>query len=64
MILARKDRLTPVRAGMATAEELGAKVAVIERFGHMLPIEAPLQTLHELRELIGGQEAAAAEAES
>ena len=64
LILARKDRLTPVKAGMATAEELGAKVTVIERYGHMLPIEAPLQTLHELRELIGRQEAAATRAAS
>lgn len=59
MILARKDRLTPLRAGLAFAEELGAKVTVIERFGHMLPIEAPRQTLHALRELIASLEQAA-----
>ncbi len=59
MILARKDRLTPVKAGMAFAETLNAKVTVIERFGHMLPIEAPRQTLQKLRELIGGLEQAA-----
>jgi pimeloyl-ACP methyl ester carboxylesterase len=59
LILARKDRLTPVKAGMAFAEELNARVTVIERYGHMLPIEAPRQTLQKLRELIGGLEQAA-----
>jgi len=56
LILARKDRLTPVRAGMAFAAELNASVTVIERYGHMLPIEAPRQTLQKLRELIGSLE--------
>ena len=56
LILARKDKLTPVKAGMAFAEELGAKVTIIERYGHMLPIEAPRQTLQKLRELIGSLE--------
>jgi pimeloyl-ACP methyl ester carboxylesterase len=52
MILARKDRLTPFKAGLAFAAELNAKVTMIERYGHMLPIEAPRQTLQKLRELI------------
>jgi pimeloyl-ACP methyl ester carboxylesterase len=56
LILARKDRLTPVKAGIAFAGELGAHVTVIERYGHMLPIEAPRQTLQKLRELIGALE--------
>ena len=56
LILARKDRLTPMKAGLAFAEQLGARVTVIERYGHMLPIEAPRQTLHTLRELIGSLE--------
>ncbi len=59
MILARKDRLTPVKAGIAFAGELNAGVTVIERYGHMLPIEAPRQTLQKLRELIGPLESAA-----
>ncbi|MDH3388409.1 MAG: alpha/beta hydrolase [Gammaproteobacteria bacterium] len=59
LILARKDRLTPVKAGMAFAQELNATVTIIERYGHMLPIEAPRQTLLKLRELIGGLEQAA-----
>ena len=56
LILARKDRLTPVKAGMAFAEELNAGVTVIERYGHMLPIEAPRQTLQKLRETIAALE--------
>lgn len=59
LILARKDRLTPLKAGIAFAEELGAQVTVIERYGHMLPIEAPRQTLQKLRELIGALESTA-----
>ena len=56
MVLARKDRLTPVKAGMAIAELLDANVTIIERYGHMLPIEAPRQTLHRLRELVGSMD--------
>jgi len=56
LILARKDKLTPLKAGLAFAEELDARVSVIERYGHMLPIEAPRQTLQKLRELIGSLE--------
>lgn len=59
LILARKDRLTPLKAGLAFAEELGARTTVIERYGHMLPIEAPRQTLQKLRELIGSLESTA-----
>ncbi len=59
LILARRDKLTPVKTGQAFAEKLGARVTIVERFGHMLPIEAPRQTLHELRALIGSLEQAA-----
>ncbi len=59
LILARKDRLTPMKAGLQLADALRAKVTVIERYGHMLPVEAPKQTLHELRALIGALENAA-----
>jgi pimeloyl-ACP methyl ester carboxylesterase len=57
LVLARKDKLTPIKAGLAFAQILGAKVTVIEDYGHMLPIEAPKATLHELRDLIGSLEA-------
>jgi len=59
LVLSRGDRLTPLKAGQAFAERLGARVTIIERYGHMLPIEAPRQTLHELRTLIGSLEKAA-----
>jgi pimeloyl-ACP methyl ester carboxylesterase len=59
LILARKDRLTPLKAGVAFAAELTASVTIIEGYGHMLPIEAPRQTLQKLRELIGSLEKAA-----
>jgi hypothetical protein len=44
---------------MAFAEELNARVSVIERYGHMLPIEAPRQTLQKLREMINSLESSA-----
>ena len=56
LILAQKDRLTPLKTGLAFAEILGAKVTVVERYGHMLPIEAPRATLNLLRDLIGSLE--------
>ena len=57
MILAEQDRLTPLKAGKAVAEQLGAPYVVIRGFGHMLPIEAPKQVLLLLQELIGSMEA-------
>ena len=56
LILAGKDKLTPLKTGLAFAQTLGAKVTVVEDHGHMLPIEAPRETLHELREMIGSLE--------
>lgn len=56
LVLARKDRLTPLKAGLAFAQLLGASTSIIEGYGHMLPIEAPKATLHKLRELIGTME--------
>jgi len=56
MILAEQDRLTPLKAGKAVADLLGAPWVVIKGFGHMLPIEAPKQVLLLLQELIGSME--------
>jgi len=56
MILAEQDRLTPLKAGKAVAEQLGAPCVVIKGFGHMLPIEAPKQVLLLLQDLIGSME--------
>ena len=52
LILAGQDRLTPLKAGKALAETMNATFTVIEDYGHMLPIEAPKQCLHRLRESI------------
>ena len=52
MILATHDKMTPLKAGLATAKALGAEVNVIENAGHMLPIEAPKQVLAHLRTFI------------
>jgi len=56
MILAEQDRLTPIKAGKAVAEQLGAPWVVIKGYGHMLPIEAPKRVLLLLQELIGSME--------
>ena len=50
--LAGQDRLSPLKAGKVLAEKLKAEYSVIEGYGHMLPIEAPKQCLHRLRESI------------
>jgi pimeloyl-ACP methyl ester carboxylesterase len=53
LVLAGRDRLTPVKAGKRLAKKLNAEYTIIEGYGHMLPIEAPKQCLHQLRELVG-----------
>ncbi len=57
MILAGQDKMTPLKAGLKVAENLNAKLTVLENYGHMLPIEAPKQVLNALREFILGVEA-------
>ncbi len=52
MILATHDKMTPLKAGLATAEALNAKVDVVQGAGHMLPIEAPKQVLGLLSSFI------------
>lgn len=52
MILAGQDKMTPLKAGKAAAQLLNAKLVVLREYGHMLPIEAPRQVLHALREFI------------
>ncbi len=51
-ILASADKMTPVKAGMALAESLGVTPTIIKGYGHMLPLEAPKQTLTALRAFI------------
>ena len=57
MILAGQDKMTPLKAGKAIAAELGAELTVLDKYGHMLPIEAPKQVMHALRDFIESQEA-------
>ena len=52
LILAQKDKLTPMKAGLGIAEALNAEVSIIENYGHMLPMEAPKILLTELRKTI------------
>lgn len=51
-ILASADKMTPLRAGQALAADMGVTPTIIENFGHMLPLEAPKQTLAALRGFI------------
>jgi len=52
MILAGQDKMTPLKTGLQAAENLNAKLTVLNDYGHMLPIEAPKQVLVALREFI------------
>lgn len=56
MILAGQDKMTPLRAGKAAAELLDAKLVILSDYGHMLPIEAPKQVLHAVRNFVLQQE--------
>jgi len=51
-ILATADKMTPIKAGKQLAEDMRAKLTIIENYGHMLPLEAPKQTLTALRGFI------------
>ncbi len=51
-ILADKDKMTPLKAGLKLAEGMGVTPVVIKGYGHMLPIEAPRKTLEALRVFI------------
>jgi len=51
-ILATADKMTPLKAGKALAETMGVTPTIIEGHGHMLPLEAPRETLAALRSFI------------
>ncbi len=51
-ILADKDKMTPIKAGLKLAENMGVNPMIIKGYGHMLPIEAPRKTLNALRNFI------------
>jgi len=53
VILAAKDRMTPRRAGMKLVEHLAnPEFHLIEKSGHMIPLEAPNECRSLLREFI------------
>lgn len=56
LVLAAQDKMTPLKAGKALAGIMNAKITVIEKYGHMLPIEAPKRCLVCLRDFIGSIE--------
>lgn len=55
-ILASEDKMTPLKAGKALASSLKAKTVIVENYGHMLPLEAPKQTLSAMADFIQSQE--------
>ncbi|MFT7548841.1 MAG: pimeloyl-ACP methyl ester carboxylesterase [Candidatus Azotimanducaceae bacterium] len=56
VIIAGQDKMAPPKFGKKLAEQLSAETIVLDEFGHMLPIEAPKQVLHALRDFIVKQE--------
>jgi len=57
MILAGQDKMTSPKAGKKAAQALSAELCFLQDYGHMLPMEAPKQVLHTLRDFIVAQEA-------
>lgn len=52
LILAKQDKMTPIKSGLTLAELIaGSDVSTIDA-GHMLPMEEPEYTLAELRQFI------------
>lgn len=51
-ILASADKMTPLKSGLKLAEQMGVTPSIIDGYGHMLPLEAPKQTLAVLRTFI------------
>lgn len=51
-ILATADKMTPLKSGKALADQMGIEPTILDGFGHMLPLEAPKQTLAALRGFI------------
>jgi pimeloyl-ACP methyl ester carboxylesterase len=56
VILADQDRMTPLKAGKALAQALQAETCILNGYGHMLPIEAPKQSLQAMSDFITKQQ--------
>ena len=52
VILAAQDRMTQRSAGFILAQDLGTQAQVISNMGHMLPMEAPKQSLNIMKTFI------------
>ncbi|MDP6189725.1 MAG: alpha/beta hydrolase [Gammaproteobacteria bacterium] len=52
VVLADQDRMTPMREGLKLAQTLGVKAQIINGSGHMLPMEAPQQSLQAMQSFI------------
>ena len=52
VILAAQDRMTPKREGLKLAATLGVKAQVLQGAGHMLPMEAPKESLAAMKSFI------------
>ncbi len=52
VILAEEDRMTPCKFGKQLATNLNANTAIVEKSGHMLPMESPKRTLDEIRNFV------------
>ncbi len=55
-ILASADKMTPLKSGLELAKAAGITPTIIKNRGHMLPLEAPKETLDALRAFIGRQQ--------
>lgn len=52
VILAEKDRMTPKKEGLKLAQDLNTQALVIKEMGHMLPMEAPKESLYFMKKFI------------
>lgn len=52
-IIAEKDKMTPMKAGLKLASALGVEPTIVAGAGHMLPSERPLEVNSALRSFIG-----------
>jgi len=52
VILSEQDRMTPKREGLKLAQTLNTKAHVVKGMGHMLPMEAPKESLNIMKSFI------------
>jgi pimeloyl-ACP methyl ester carboxylesterase len=52
VILADQDRMTPKKEGLKLAQALNTQAHVVEGMGHMLPMEAPKESLNIMKQFI------------